>query len=628
MAISPTISPAEEVVRPQARPRPRWHIPALLLIAAVIYLGNASYPALLDDADASHAMVAVEMLQRGDWAVMYMNGVRWLMKAPLHYWTVAASYVIFGQNEFATRLPVALAMVLLTWLCYEFGRRFFSPRAGLYGGVAAATSVGMFLFTRIMIPEAIYALQFTAIFYLFLRGWTGSMNRRLAYWGVAVLCALAVLTRGLIGVVFPIGAIVGFILLTRSWHRWRELHLFSGTAIFLAIAAPWHVICELRAPGFFWSYFVNEHFNRALGTRYPPDYDAVPLWLWWSAHLVWLFPWSVFLPYALKQLPHPRTWARPLTSEAQARLMLFVWAATILGFFSVLGGSRMEYYSFGAWPAMALLLGLGLTKAEEGGAPGLTRLQGGLALLGTAVAAALAYLVAESWKYKPTGDISQYLGYDTSHYRLSMGHIFDLTSQAFADLRGPAIGAAICFSLGFLAAWILRRERRAMAANLAMAAAMVGFCFCANVAYGVFGPQMSSRRLAAEINRSLQPNDKIVFYGEFGAGSSIAFYTHRQIFLLNGRYNNLEFGSYFPDSPHIFLTDADFPRLWNGANRVYYFVQPDVRKAALLRLPPAASWLLARSGDKEIYVNHPIGAGEKRLSEIEGAEATGTSDKH
>ena len=617
MAISPHAVPAEERVQaPLNRPqsRTRWYAAVLLAMSAVMYLGTAATPALLDDADASHALVSVEMLQRHDWAVMYMNGIRYLMKAPLHYWAVALSYMAFGQTAFATRLPVALAMVLLTLMCFEFGRRFFSPRAGLYAGLAVATSVGMFIFTRIMIPEAIYALEFTAIFYLFLRAWTGSLDKRLGYWGVAALCGLAVLTRGLVGIVFPLGAIVGFIIVTRSWERWRELHLASGSLIFLAIAAPWHILCEMRAPGFFWSYFINEHVNRALGTRYPPDYDAVPLLLWWGLHLVWFFPWIVFLPYALKQLPHPRTWGKAMSPEAQARLMLFVWAAVIIGFFSIEPGSRMEYYSFGCWPAIAVLLGLGLARAEEGA--WLTRLQGGLAAIGLAIAGLLSALVWRAAQVKATGDISQFLTYNKQDYRLSMGHALDLTPQAFADLRGPAIGAAICFGVAFTVAWLLRRQKRNLAATLTVAVGMVGFFFCANTAYGIFEPQMSSHALAVAMEKYLRPQDPIVFYGEFGAGSSISFYTHRQVVMLNGRYNNLEFGSYFPDAPRIFLTDPEFPRLWKSDARVFYFVQPDVRRDALARLPADSSWLLARSGGKEIYVNHPLAPDEKTLAQL------------
>src|SRR5574340_715678 len=192
----------------------RFYPLVLLTLSLVLYLGTASWPALLDDADASHALVAREMLQRGDFVVMFPNGIRYLQKAPLHYWMVAADYALLGQTEFATRLPVALAMVGLVLMVYEFGRRFFSARAGFYAGLATCTSVGMFIFTRIMIPEAIYALEFTVIFYLFLRAWTGTLDARLGYWGAAAMMALAVLTRGLVGVVFPAGAIFFYILLT------------------------------------------------------------------------------------------------------------------------------------------------------------------------------------------------------------------------------------------------------------------------------------------------------------------------------------------------------------------------------------------------------------------------------
>ena len=167
------------------------------------------------------------------------------------------------------------------------------------------------------------------------------------------------LTLGLIGVLFPLGVVFFFIVFTRSWGRWRELRIFSSTLIFLIIAVPWHwILAEQRSPGFLWrSYFINEHLKRALGTRYPPDYEAVPLLLWWALHLVWFFPWSFFIGYALREFPRPKTWGPKMEPVQQARLLLFIWAGLILFFFSLTSGSRMEYYSFGAWPAIAVLLG-------------------------------------------------------------------------------------------------------------------------------------------------------------------------------------------------------------------------------------------------------------------------------
>ena len=184
----------------------RWMVLCLLVLSAGLYIGTAGSPALDDeDVDAAHALVSQEMLQRHDFVVMYMDGVRYLIRPPMHFWMVAASYKLLGESEFATRLPLGLAMVGMVLLTFEFGRRFFGQRAGLYGALAVATSVGMFIFTRNMIPEAIYTLAFEGIFYLFLRSWTGSLDPRVGYWGAAALCAVAVLTRALIGLLFPAG---------------------------------------------------------------------------------------------------------------------------------------------------------------------------------------------------------------------------------------------------------------------------------------------------------------------------------------------------------------------------------------------------------------------------------------
>src|SRR6202047_2097670 len=162
----------------------RWVVVWLVLLSAGLYIGTAASPALDDDdVDAAHALVSQEMLQRNDFVVMYMDGVRYLIRPPMHFWMVAASYKLLGESEFATRLPLGLAVVGLVLLTFEFGRRFFGQRAGLYGALAVATSVGMFIFTRSVIPEAIYTLAFEGIFYLFLRAWSGSLHSRGGYLG-------------------------------------------------------------------------------------------------------------------------------------------------------------------------------------------------------------------------------------------------------------------------------------------------------------------------------------------------------------------------------------------------------------------------------------------------------------
>ena len=605
LASSNVARPATEAAHPARELSRAAAVILLIVLSAAVYLGNAGFPALLDDADASHAMVSHEMLQRHDGVILYMNGIRYLMKAPLHYWAVATSYAALGQSEFSTRLPVALAMIGMVLLVNEFARRFFGVRAGLYCGLVVCTSAGFFLFTRIMIPEAIYALEFTAIFYLFLRGWTGSLNPRIAYWGAAAMTGLAMLTRGLVGVIFPSAILFLFIVATRSWRRWRELHLFSSIGIFLLVAAPWHILASLRASTFFWSYFINEHLKRAIGTRFPPDYEAVPLWLWLSAHLIWLFPWSIFLPAALRCVPRPRSW-KSLSEEGQARLLLALWAGFILLFFSMTFGSRMEYYSFGAWPAIAMLLGIGLAKAEEQGKRWLVRMQAALAMVGAVLAAVLIAMLWISAGVQVNGDISSLLKeHENDFYRVSMAHMLDLTPQAFALLRLPSALAAGAFLFGLAAAWWLRRKRGNEAAAICLAITMAVFFFAANIALGVFGPYLSSRPLAAKVLPQVTSADTLALYGEFDAMSGVAFYSNRQLLLWNGRYNNLAAGSYYPDAPHIFLTDPEFLTLWQGPKRVLLFVPSEHRAAAAQRLPTDRSYLLAESGGKAVYANRP-----------------------
>ena len=324
----------------------RWMVPVLLLLSAALYVGTAGTPALVDDdIDAAHALVAREMLQRHDFVIPYQDGIRYMIRPPLHFWLIAASYSVLGETAFATRLPVALAMVGLVWMTFAFGRRFFSERSGFYAALIVATSPGMFIFTRTVIPEAIYALEFTAIFYLFLRSWTHSLDPRIGCRAAAAVCGLAALTRGPIGVLFPAAAIVAFLTATGTWRRWRQLRLPSSAAVFVAVAAPWHILAERRAPGFAWAYFVNEHVLRALGQREPKDYGAVPLGLWLLEHFVWLFPWSLFAPVLVRLFPRPSSWRRTADAGAAARLLLFLWAGVIIVFFAIESGSRMEYLS-------------------------------------------------------------------------------------------------------------------------------------------------------------------------------------------------------------------------------------------------------------------------------------------
>jgi 4-amino-4-deoxy-L-arabinose transferase-like glycosyltransferase len=210
----------------------RKSLPLTLLLSftALIFLVTSFRPPLLDDADATHAEAAKEMLQNNDWVTLRVNGVRYLEKAPLLYWSVALSFRLFGFNAFAVRFPIVVAIVLLALVAYLFGKWAYSEKAGLYAGAILSTCIGMFLFTRVMIPEAILTLWLTLANYCFLRGFFGIGKEKHWYYGLYASLALAVLTKGLIGIVFVAGPIGLFLLLTRSlWSELKHLRLFTGT---------------------------------------------------------------------------------------------------------------------------------------------------------------------------------------------------------------------------------------------------------------------------------------------------------------------------------------------------------------------------------------------------------------
>ena len=602
----------------------RTHILILLALALGIYVGTSGWPPLLDSSDASHAEAAREMLVNHHWIILHIDGIRYLEKPPLHYWLVAISYAIFGVSTFATRFPLALAVAGLVLMVYGFGRRWFGEKAGFYAGLVMCTSPGLFLFTRIMIPDAILALEFTATFYLFLRAWQRTLSPRAGYWGAAVMIALAVLTRSMIGIVFPVGILFLFMWATGRLRELRKLPLISSTIVFLIVALPWHVAASFSGKGafggFLWFYFINEQVFRALGWRYPRDYEAVPLLLWIAEHIVWFFPWIVFLPSAIREIPSWRKWRAGLDDSGQARVLLTIWTLFILLFFSWTK-SRLEYYSFGAWPAIAILLGLGLARAEERMARWLPSVQGALAGLGAAIAAILGVMLWISRGIHSTSDISALMRlHPTAFYRLAMSDFMDLTPDTFADLRHQALAAMAIVLAGFLSAWALRKRGRQLAANLTMGCMMAAFFFCANWAFGVFTPHLSSEPLAKLIMKNFRPGDKIVVYGEYDAASSIGFYTRQQILMFNGQYNGLEFGSYYPDAPRIFLNDRTFWPVWRGNERVFFVVPPEQTRVALVRMPPNETYLFASLGGKEIYVNHPISPNEPTLAEMRAME--------
>jgi 4-amino-4-deoxy-L-arabinose transferase-like glycosyltransferase len=424
---------------------------------------------------------------------------------------------------------------------------------------------------------------------------------------------LNVLTKGLIGIAFLCAIIFVFLLLAGDPRHLLKMRLVSSSVVFILVAAPWHILAALRNPpagaakGFLWFYFVNEQILRYLGKRYPVDYGTVPLVLFYGLLLLWFLPWSSFSPQALAQirLRLPRI-AGVRKSREAVLLLLFCWAAVILLFFSF--STRQEYYLAPALPALALLLGQSLASGAESpiGSPiaRAGRVSATVLLvLGLLVAGITGVLAVLSHPPKPGVELADLLNQNPDVYVLSLGHFLDLTGAAMGLFRGPLIGTAIAFFFGTVLNWLFRRRGKTIAANWALVAMVILFIECAHISLRVFYPVLGSQPLAAAIQRTLQPGERIICDGEYSNASSVNFYTGQQMLIYKGRINGLWFGSLYPDAPPIFLEDALLADLWRGPNRIYFVTGDEKKKNLLAEIGPA--YLLAQSGGKILLSNRP-----------------------
>jgi 4-amino-4-deoxy-L-arabinose transferase-like glycosyltransferase len=587
----------------------------IVMFWGLIYIPGLASPPMMDDVDSEHAQIPVEMLQRHDYVTMYVNGVRYLEKAPLPYWIMAGIYSVAGVSEFSVRLELTLFALLTFLAVFLLGREIAGEEAGFYAAIALATAIGPYIYTRFIIPDMMVCFWLTVTVYLFWRTLEDPQPSRLLCWSIGVVTALDVLTKGLIGLAFPIGIIVGYLLITRNLRHLLKMRLVSTTIVFLAVAAPWHVLATLRNPpvgeakGFFWFYFINDQIYRYLNLRVPRDYDKVPLLVFWGLLLVWTFPWSFAVVKSLKQVPlRIRDWGGELDKPSRAALLLAVWAAFVLVFFSF--STRQEYYVLPALPALAVLCGMWL-KREADSAPdsALRRsaVRGATALLvlGVIASAAAGWFAAVAPVVPRDADFGEVLRRVNSMYKLSMGHLFDLTPQAMGFFRWPLILTAIGFLAGTVLHWILRKRGASMKANLALASMMVVLLYAVHLALGTFNPVLGSKPLALAIQRYYKPGDTIVVNGQYSRASSILFYTGVQMHMLNGLTNDLWFGSLYPDCPKVFEDDASFARLWRGPGRVFFFIPSDLNTDPLQKLG-VPYYLVAKAGEKSVYSNQPV----------------------
>ena len=653
----------EPQIAPKLASARRWNPRSICLIVIawlVLHIGSLFTPGLLDDVDSVYLEIAREMLQRHNFVTPYIDGIRFFDKPPLMYWLAAGSMHLFGAHDWAGRLPLAILTLALLLATYALGLQLFariSPdchpdRAALYSALALATCIGPYLYTRFYIPDIVVALWMTLGVHCFLVALqriqtaegeeknfrTSALLPCLAFGAVT---GLNLLTKGLIGVVFPIAFVLLYLALTGNLRLLPRFHVISSTLVFLAIAAPWHVLAHLQNPpialpaglglpnrgGWAWFYLYNEHIARFLSRRIPHDYGQVPIPLFWLLAAIWIFPWVAFLPSAIAR--HFRDLRQGTVREdRQAAITLLLWTGLILGFFTL--SARQEYYSLPALPALALMAGGLLARADRyrTGRSHLTVPAGApydvpdpaanhsalrwhlwmLVPLGSLCAAVALYFAITAPHTDPHTDIATLLARGGT-YDLSLGHLFDLTGAAMGLFRGPLILFGLSMiTIGPLT-YLLRRSGRTYAANLSLSAASACLLLTMHAGLVRFYPTLGSKDLAEAINAAQLASgpgstDLILIDGELTAGSTLIFYTRQPVHLVNGRINGPWYGSFWPDAPAIFETDATLRQLWAGPRRLFLLTyRPDVRIPDLERFGSVR--VLASCGGKSILTNQP-----------------------
>jgi 4-amino-4-deoxy-L-arabinose transferase-like glycosyltransferase len=540
----------------------------LCLVLSVFFafmLGNR--PLSVPD-EGRYVEIPREMVQTGDYLTPRLDDVKYFEKPVLFYWLEAFAIKLFGLKEFFLRLWPALFALLGCVAVYCAGRRLYGRRSGLVAAVVLASSILYYALSRAIILDMPVSVLLTLTLLSFLIGThePAGWKRRAYLWGFYVFAALAVLTKGLIGILIPAMIIGSWIFLLGEWRVLKTLYLPTGLALFLLIAAPWHVMVQRANPEFFHFYFIQEHFLRYLTTmhsRYQPPWFFIPV------VLLGLFPWSAFLVQSI-QYNLPSTWRE--RHEHRDALFLILWAGLVFLFFSA-SDSKLVPYILPVFPPLALLIGRYLADAwDSRDFPGMRAGHGVLlaaqAVMGGAVIA-LPF-------FRRTPDV-QALGL----WPLVIGSVL-------------LIGAVLAF--------VLTRVRGFRPAFAAVAATSALFLIGMNAA----APRVDNRSvktLAVTLKPLLKPGDEVATLLAYY--QDLPVYLEQRVTAVDWK-GELEFGSQVEDTRRWITDSATFWKRWKGPSTIYVFMDAEIYKAMPIVNPSIRLYPVERNKDTVVVSNREV----------------------
>jgi len=565
----------------------------IVALAAILYLwGIWSLP--LSDPDAGmYADIGARMAASGEWVTPRFNGLRYLEKPPLLYWLIASTYRLAGPSEWGAHLWPALAGIAGVAMAYAIGRETFGAHVGALAGLTLATTIGYFVYARVVSTDLLFADFLALALLAFLRGYRGHGRGWSLLFYVSI--GLAVMAKGVIGLLLPGLIIVGFLSLTRDLSALKRLGLWWGIPLALAIALPWHLIVALRHEEFFSFYVVDNHVLRFLGRRAFVE-DDVPLSF--PAFLfvtVTLFgPWSIFLPAALREAARR---FRESTAESQALLFLLLWGGLIIFFFA-LSPLKLEHYGLPAFPALAVLIGKYWRDSSQKAAKPSVWF-----LIPLTILILPALLLAT--RAIPVDHVVEAM-FSTDVYSRMVQAQGESYAVPMLDALIPLFqGGGMLLLLGAITTLLcaLRRNvRLALGCFTVMAVLLLGMIGKMQVVASEF---RSVKPLAVRILERLNADDLLIHEGPLENSAGLTFYTGRQVHVVDGRRGDLHFGSRFPEADGLFLGGDELARLWEDARRVFLVIDRPPDQSVLRLIAPQSRHLIGHGGRRWLFTNRP-----------------------